>query len=416
MNVTAIIAEYNPFHNGHLYQIETIRKKHNADYIIVVMSGDFMQRGIPAVVNKYERCRMALLNGADMVFELPVYSALGSAEYFAKGAVSLLDKLGVVNYLHFGSESGDISILRECAKSITQETDAYKKALNVYLKQGLSFPAARSRALSDIHPGIDVQKVSRTPNNILGIEYIKALMQRSSAIKPVTLARKGAGYSSACLTSDSFVSANAIRNALFSKSCNAVKKHVPKSVYSLLAQEHLSTNDFSGILLYKMLSLSGKKDAFAEYYDVGRQISHTLHNNLSKFTSFNNFILLCKSKNLTYARICRGLMHILLDMTQENADSLKYNDYTQYARLLGFTSHGQDLLKSIKANTSIPLLTKPASALRQLTDTARMSFQSDIYAASVYESVRQQKRYRLSNNTVNTSFQNELTCELIKLP
>ena len=150
MNVTAVIAEYNPFHNGHLYQLRTIREQ-GADYIIIVMSGDFMQRGIPAIVSKYERCRMALSNGADLVFELPVYSALGSAEYFAQGAVSMLDKLGIVDVLHFGSESGDIALLTESAKIIAHETTSYKASLNNYLRQGISFPAARrlSKAASD---------------------------------------------------------------------------------------------------------------------------------------------------------------------------------------------------------------------------------------------------------------------------
>ncbi len=417
MKVTAVIAEYNPFHNGHLYQLDTIRKIHNTDMIIVVMSGDFVQRGIPAIVNKYERCRMALANGADLVFELPAYFALGSAEYFAQGAVSLLDKLGVVDLLHFGSEAGDISLLYEFTNmAIAHESDLYKAALNKYLKHGYSFPAARDNALSDLFPDQSVSKLISAPNNILGMEYIKALIQRNSAIKPVTLTRKGDGYTSDTLRPDCFASANALRKTLCQNAdADAVRNHVPMSVHALLQQMLLCANDFSEILSFKMLQTSTNKDAFAHYYDIGAQLSHTLHNNLPRYTSFEEFALLCKTKNLTYARICRGLMHILLEMTQESADALKRHDYAQYARLLGFTAHGKQLLKSIKANASIPVISRPSNALRQLSGTALMSLQSDVHAADIYDTVHQQKQLRLSGRTAGIIRHNELTSQIIKL-
>lgn len=443
MKVTAVIAEYNPFHNGHLYQLDAIRQTPGTDLIIVVMSGDFMQRGIPAIVDKYERCRMALENGADLVFELPVYFALGSAEYFAQGAVSLIDKLGVVDYLHFGSESGNISLLYEfTSMMLAHESDAYKTALNKYLKQGCSFPAARDNALSELLPDQKIRQLVSTPNNILGMEYIKALIQRNSTVKPMTIARKGEGYASDSLMTDGFASANAIRKALFQQSNTGnpatqdtdlnqfcIKDHVPTSVDTLLhCKELICANDFSEILLYKMqnevfqykvshnkLSPAARlKDTFAKYYDIGEQLSHTLYNNLPRYTTLETFALLCKTKNITYTRICRGLMHILLEMTQENANILKHNDYAQYARLLGFTEHGKQLLGSIKANASIPVITKPSSALRQLSDTALMSLQSDIHAADIYDSVQQQKQIRLSDTTTGIVRHNELTRQIIK--
>lgn len=487
MKVTAVIAEYNPFHNGHRYQLDSIRQTMDTDLIIAVMSGDFTQRGIPAIVDKYERCQMALENGADLVFELPVYFALGSAEYFAQGAVSLIDKLGVVDFLHFGSESGDIDLMYKfTSRMLANEPDAYKTALNRYLKRGYSFPAARDRALSELLP-VDIvptdapvpeksRQLFSAPNNILGLEYIKALIQRKSPVKPVTLARKGGGYSSDSLDTDSFASANAIRNALlrpsesvagshfaqdidltqntFSEIPACAKKHMPESVCAILRQKQfLYADDFSELLLYKMLqdkmfqdkmlqnnklqdkipkdkNFQGKmplnemsidklpKDAFAKYYDIGSQLSHTLYNNLPGYTTFEDFALSCKTKNLTYTRICRGLMHILLDMTQENADALKQNDYAQYARLLGFTEHGKQLLKTIKANASIPIITKLPDALRQLCDTALMSLRSDIYAADIYDGVRQQKQIRLSGvrsgQTGSLSRHNELTRQIIR--
>lgn len=443
MKVTAVIAEYNPFHNGHLYQLDTVRRTLDTDIIIVVMSGDFMQRGIPAIVDKYERCQMALENGADLVFELPVYFALGSAEYFAQGAVSLIDKLGVVDYLHFGSESGDISLLYKFTSTmLARESDAYKAALNRYLRQGCSFPAARDNALSELLPKPEIKQLVSAPNNILGIEYVKALVQRNSAVKPVTLARAGGGYASDSLTTGSYASANAIRKALFAaaqqispaqNTCPGIppciREHIPASVQPLLdPQILLCTNDFSEMLLYKMLQdqmrqgtalqTADMKDAFAKYYDVGSQLSHTLCRNLPEYTTFEDFALSCKTKNLTYTRICRGLMHVLLDMTQENADTLKQDDYAQYARLLGFTAQGMQLLKSVKANASIPVITRLASALRQLGGTARMSLCADIHAADIYDSVRQQKQIRLSdtrsNTPVNVTRRNERTRPIVK--
>ncbi len=421
MKVTAVIAEYNPLHNGHLYQLDTIRHTENSDIILVIMSGNFMQRGIPAIVNKYERCRMALLHGADLVFELPVYFALGSAEYFAQGAVSLADKLGVVDILHFGSESGNLSQILQYAKIVLDEPDWYKIELNKSLKRGCSFPAARSNALSKIFPSQDFQNFFHAPNNILATEYVKAILQRNSIIKPATLVRRGAAYTSISLESDSFISANAIRNALYSQSSNtatesAIQNYMPADVYTLLQnQERLYLEDFSEILLYKMLQKNGSKDAFADYFDVGRQLSHTLHNNLPHFISFDDYVLLCKTKNLTHSRICRSLMHILLELTQEQADILKQQDYTPYARLLGFTSRGQKLLKSIKANASIPIITKPSHGLKQLNGFALTTLQSDLFAANIYESIRQQKQRRQPHNPTSLHRQNELTSELIKI-
>lgn len=415
MKVTAVIAEYNPFHNGHLYQLRTIRTAEHADWIVVVLSGDFMQRGIPAIIDKYRRCQMALANGADLVFELPVYFALGSAEYFAQGAVSLIDKLGVVDSLHFGSECGDLPLIQDCARIIANESCQYQSLLNVYLKQGCSFPAARARAIAALFPEKDTGNLLNAPNNILSIEYVKALLQRNSAIQPATLARKGEGYASDVLDTEQFASANALRTALYhAASAESVKPHVPDTVYPLLSPlDFLYSDDFSEILLYKLLRDASGKDAFASYYDIGKQLSHTLYRHLPAFVSFEDFAMQCKTKNLTYARICRGLMHILLDMTQENADALKHYDYSQYARLLGFSRHGRDLLKSIKANASVPIVTKPAASLKQLDGTARISLLADLHAADIYDSIYQQKRRRLTKQTSAILRCNERTRQII---
>lgn len=404
MKTAAVIAEYNPFHNGHLYQLRAIREQLGADHIIVILGGDFMQRGIPAIMDKYERCRMALENGADAVFELPVYFALGSAEYFASGAVSLADKLGVVDYLHFGSECGRVEELAACAKMLSEETDAYKKALNTALKQGKPFPAARAFAMNT--------ELISTPNNILGVEYIKALIKRSSSITPVTICRNGGDYNSSSLIRGMSASAHAIREHLANmQELTALREFVPDNVYKGLdAAWHLHSfvfaDDFSQLLRYKLLGeLQHSSNALSCYYDVTRQLANTFANAIRLFTTFSEYALACKSKNLTYSRISRCLMHILLDLRQDTADALKASDYCLYARLLGFHARGRDLLGYMKKNAAIPIITKLPDALKKLDGIARASLKADIHASTVYQSVR----------SGNKPFPNELTREIVKL-
>lgn len=401
MKIAAIIAEYNPFHNGHLYQIETIKNQLGADHIIVVMSGNFVQRGAPAVIDKFTRCRMALENGADLVFELPVYFALGSAEYFAQGAVSLLDKLGVVDFLHFGSESGDIDVLSNCARKLLAESDIYQKNLRQQLRQGASFPVARSLAINteNFHSVLD------SPNNILAIEYIKALLQRNSHIKPVTLLRKGNGYHQVDMDDSPLASANAIRLFLQNnEDITALQMQLPHSVYSLLEDNQdeglMYTDDFSTALSYKLLSESMLPDfhGFDDYYDVTPQLSDIFIKNLNQLISFSDFCFSCKSRNYTLTRISRCLTHILLNMKQDIIQELKATDYCQYARLLGFSKSGQEVLKSIKCNASIPVISKLPKAEKELESTALSSLKADIYASQLYYMQRGQKYHRSALN------------------
>lgn len=417
MKIAAVIAEYNPFHNGHLYQLDTIRETVGADYIIIIMSGDFVQRGAPAIIDKYARCRVALSCGADAVFELPVYFSLGSAEYFAQGAVSLLDKLGAAEILHFGSECGDIGLLCECADMIADETDNYKDRLNFHLKEGKSFPLARSEAVKDLllhSQQKQMADIFSTPNNILALEYIKAIKQRKSPITPLTLKRRGADFHADILSNANLPSAHAIRKSLggsCSDDISHLAEHMPKPSLEALRQNTLLfQNDFSQILSYKLLQTADLGSSFSHYYDIGTELSNVITANSMQFSSFEEFAHLCKSKHLTYTRICRGLMHILLDMTQENADLLKSNDYCGYARLLGFrTENGKSaLLSRIKKSASIPIITSPTKGLRQLEGSALRSLKADIHAANIYETIKAQKMTPVSPL-------NEMTREIIRL-
>ena len=436
MKIAAVIAEYSPFHNGHLYQLNTIREELGADRIIVVMSGNFTQRGIPSLIDKFTRCKMALENGADVVFELPVYYATGSAEFFAQGAVSLLDKLGVVDILHFGSEDGDLDTLLSCAKILADEPVSFKESLTLLLKEGVSFPTAQAQALtSELKKHnfsanqLNLQQTISMPNNTLGIEYIKALLQRNSTIHPMTLKRKGNQYHELQLSDEQHASANAIRSFLHQltytnsetpvesddlakENYDSIKNQLPKSVYGYLVdknnQEFLFSDDFSTILYYKLLSEIQACNHVKEYYDVTEQISDIIIKNLSSFTTFSNFCLACKSKNLTYNRIHRCLTHILLDLKQEQILEYKANDYTSYARLLGFSEGGKDVLKSIKANSSIPVITKLPKALKeQVNPYALSSLKADIHTSQLYYMLQGQKYGHIAKN--------EFTQEIIRI-
>lgn len=433
MKIAAVIAEYNPFHNGHLYQLNTIREKLGADRILVVMSGNFTQRGIPAIIDKFDRCRMALENGADVVFELPVYYATGSAEFFAQGAVSLLDKLGVVDCLHFGSEDGSLDTLLTCAEILTNEPASFKEALSTFLKEGVSFPAAQAKALTaewekrntSITNQHDFQQTVALPNNTLGIEYIKALLQRKSPIQPITLKREGNQYHELKIADEQFASANAIRSFLSnltasnrlnvlsdSATTDSIQNQLPKSVYDYFVdkahQEFLFSDDFSTVLYFKLLTALHSVHGFEEYYDVTEPIRDIIAKNLIHFTTLSDFCLTCKSKNLTYNRISRCLAHILLDLRQELILEYKANDYTSYARLLGFTEGGKDVLKLIKHHSSIPVISRLSKAFKELENpSALSSLKADTHASQLYYMMQGQKYRHIAKN--------EYTQEMIRL-
>lgn len=427
MKIAGIIAEYNPFHNGHLYHLEQTRKKTDADYIIAVLSGDFVQRGVPAIIDKYARAQMALENGVDLVLELPAVYAAGSAEFFAMGAVSLLDKLGCVDSLCFGSEWGQLEPLSCIASLLLEESQAYRASLQHYLKSGCSYPKARSLALQDVLPANTNGSILNSPNNTLGVEYIKALQKRRSPIQPLTIQRQGSSYHDQALdngryTEDSddplfFSSASAIRQQITGLESTApytdmasMKAHMPKSVFQLLASQlnktfPVSSHDFSSLLFYKLL-LENEK-GFSHYQDMTPALSDKIRKNLNQYEDFEQFCGLLKSKDLTYSRISRCLLHILLDMTEEKLDEYTRQDFISYARILGFRKASAPLLTAIKANASIPLISKLADARLSLDNTGLSMLEKDIQASHIYSSVVSSK--------FSSPFCNEYTRPVITL-
>lgn len=397
MKTVGIIAEYNPFHNGHLYQLKKAKEITGADFAVVVMSGDFTQRGTPAVFDKYTRCRLSLLAGADLCIELPVVYATASAELFAKGAVSLLSALGV-DALCFGSECGEIAPLREIASLLFAEPPAYKEALNKALKEGLSFPSARAVAVRKCaHAGslsgadAAASDVLASPNNILGIEYLKALLalekNRQHAPVPYTIKREGDGYLSHTLSEESFCSAMALRKGIAEENPDLLR-YVPESIRQEFSdtcqtKSALCADDFSGMLFYKLLS---EKDAgYDSYLDVSSDLSDKIRKNLGTFITFSAF---CenslKSKDITLTRVYRSLLHILLSIKKEDLPAA-----APYARILGFREASFEVFGCL-SKENIPLLSRLKDASSLLSPEALSCLSKDIFAAQLYEHVRMQ--------------------------
>lgn len=414
MNVTGIIAEYNPFHRGHQYQIDYIKNVLRSDYVIVVMSGDYVQRGTPALLSKHLRTEMALRCGADLVLEMPVSVSTASAEAFAMGSVSILDSLQVVDQLCFGSEYGEVSALQGLAAILVREPEEYRRLLKSFLSEGRSFPAARSQALieyfknphhfegndfDDILMSLvnQIIQILNSPNNILGIEYCKALLRLDSSIRPVTLKRQGMGYHETVLNEqftsapEHFASASAIRNALKSDSkINGVLKKVPNEAASILEtavnkNEFLLEDDFSLLLQYCLLNET--PESLISYADMSKDLAARICNQINHFENFTQFTELLKTKELTYTRIQRALLHTILKIREQPKG-------IPYARVLGFRKSSSPLLKEIKQHTTIPVITKAADASGILSADGQKIWNDNLRASNIYESILAQKTGR----------------------
>ena len=398
MKVAGVITEYNPFHNGHKYQLEQIKRQTSADYIVVVMSGDFVQRGEPAIIDKYERTRMALLSGADLVLELPSVFATASAEFFAGGGVSVLKNTGIVDTLCYGVESVDHELTKLVAGVLKNPPAEYSTSLARLIQGGMSFPAARSRALCEYFRDTydsaseKLDTFIASPNNILAIEYEKALMDCDITGFPIQ--RVGEGYHSIDSTSE-FSSATAVRGVI--STLIDIDKHntitnmqldnswisakfsqlMPSDcadilVNCILGGHIVFPDDISEMLYYRLLTVKYK--GFAQYADCTKELSAKIVKNIYKYESFTQFCNLLKSKNLTYTRISRVLTHILLGIENDDFNICMDNPYL---RILGFKKSSGELMHLLKKRASTPIITKVADAPYELIF-------KDIFAADLY--------------------------------
>lgn len=358
MNVVGIIAEYNPFHEGHAYQIQKAKEQCGAEFAVVVMNGDFVQRGEPAIFDKYTRTKEALLGGADLIFELPVRFGLSSAGDFAMGGVLALNALPFVTHLCFGTETGDLTPLLQAATFLCDEPDSYRTRVKHFVKQGILYPKARSLALA-AESGLPTETWD-SPNNILGLEYCVALQKLHSKIKPFTIRREGQGYhdNDTPALSD-FPSATFLR----------------KQIRKAGEKENLSLSDFSSLIGYSLLTA---KD-LCRIKDITPDLSDRIQNELPKYREINEFVKTIKNPSLTTGRIKRSFFQCLFDIEKEEP-------VMPYLRVLGMKKEASSLL-SQKENASCQILTKLAFDVPKMDDTAKKLFAKDLLASDLYRQV-----------------------------
>ena len=384
MKVVGIIAEYDPFHNGHLYQIEYAKNELKADAVVVVMSGDFTQRGEPALLDKYTRSKMAVYGGADLVIMMPVAYSTSSAEYFAGSGLGLLSSCGIVTDLLFGAESDDIERLSHAADILSDESVEFKARLNAGLKKGLSFSKARADALPT-----ELSELISHPNNILAIEYLKAIKKLDLGITPHALKREGADYSGQVIN-DQYASASYIREQLKSGQTDLIKqidRYLPGKSYDILAEaavnnELVYPDNCTRWFKYKTNYDFYKGNKFEEYADISKDLAKRMDRSRpGNCSSINQYIDSLKCKNYTRASISRAICHYLLNITPAD----RY-DPAPYLRILDFSKHGRSLMQEISTLADIPMFCNVNDGLKMLSDKPELlnMLKKDIYAADIY--------------------------------
>lgn len=397
MNICGIVAEYNPFHNGHEYHIKKAKELTGADYIIVCMSGDFVQRGLPAISDKYSRCRAALCGGADMVVELPVIFSTASAENFARGAISILAGLGC-DYIAFGSETGDIEKLYKAAEIYEIAEEEHSHEIAFYLSEGYSYVKAINEVISQYYGDAGILGEPES-NDKLGIAYIRAVGRLGKNIKCCAVTREGGAYLDDDISSGSALS---IRNTLHRSSDPwTIKDLIPEYSYNAMFEDEnrscpVYVNDFSDMMYMKLRSIIDNDNGLEllrSYSDVSQNIAGKIIKGLNTFSAFDRFAYSLLSAEYTMSRINRALTHILLDIKADFVQD-KDNENASYARLLGFKKESSKLLPEVKKRSEIPLVSKLADYNKDVNKVGAEMFAKDMFASDLYEHVASVKYSR----------------------
>jgi len=408
MNIVGIITEHNPFHNGHLYHVRKAREECAADLVVSVMSGHFLQRGEPALFNKWARAEMAVRGGVDLVVELPTAFSVRSASAFALGSISLLDRMGVVTHVCFGSEAGNTDMLWPAARVLACEPVKFKEILSTLLNTGLPYPAARAEALTRYlaQQGVNLpEETFKSPNNILGIEYLKALINTGSSIVPSAIKRFAAGYhdreidpvstgvdsannDSANNGPANIASATSIRERLISdNNCtDGIAAVVPTTSLEVIKREiaggrgPVFIDNYDRVLFYLLRTLSH------EYLSLLNDVGEGLENRILEVSlaadSVRKLLQGVKTKRYTWTRIQRILSYILLGYTRDMAHAFEKNG-PLYIRVLGLSAKGRASLKKIKKQASVPVITRTSPFLGKGDNIAQM-LAFDVRATDIY--------------------------------
>ncbi|WP_169083113.1 nucleotidyltransferase [Paenibacillus sp. PL91] len=390
MRTVGLIVEYNPFHNGHLYHLQQSRKITQADAVVAVMSGHFLQRGEPALLDKWARTRMALEGGCDLVIELPVAYATQAAEWFAYGAVSLLEATGVVDSFCFGTENGELEPLLQAAEIVANEPQAFKTLLKQHLQTGISYPSAYSSAitayLSEQGYASAANFPFSLPNHTLALHYLIALKRLGGKMEPFTITREKAQYNQDTPTDSLIASATAIRKLLLEqRSLEEARAYVPETTYRILTQEWsagrcpISWEPFTDALLHGIVTRSPAE--LTLMHEISEGLEHRLLNALPKLASrqFEDLLEALKTKRYTRTKLQRALLAILLGHNKADLTQEKLASGVEYIRVLGFTEKGKHLLRRMRKSAELPVLlsaARPPKPFRYL--------ELDTQASSVY--------------------------------
>lgn len=386
MKHIGIIAEYNPFHNGHQYQLQKARELFPDKKIIILMSGNYVQRGEPAIYNKYLRTQCALSSYADIIMELPLLFSCASAEHFAQASIQAFQKLGVIDTLCFGAETDNLPLLQEIAHLLVTEPDAYRTHLQQELKKGNSFPKARMLAITTILQQPEIAEILSQPNNILAIEYLKAIENYNADITPIIIKRKGKHYHDPLMNSE-FSSATSIRKALKANS-EPHSQAIPQRTFDIIkaspTAKPLFASDF-----YEMLQFAMWKEynSFNHFQDITQDLSNQIQALRNYPQTWEELIYTLSSKQYTTTRIQRILLNILLGITKNEISDCKAMGYISYLRLLGFKKEASTILKEIKEQNTIPIINKVADAKNYLSENDLTKFENELHRTHLYNQV-----------------------------
>lgn len=385
--ILGIIAEYNPLHNGHIYHIQESQNKINADYTICIMTGNFTQRGEAAQLDKWSRAKMALEAGIDLVIELPLIYSISSAENFSFGCINIFEQLKIVNTLSFGSECGDINILKTISKILCEEPKEYVSILNHELSTGISFPKAREKALlmylNDIRKYANVLSGS---NNILGIEYLKTLAKQKSKITPITIKRKYVEHTDNNKIINGFASGSAIRQNIYKPSY--ISKAVPEESFNIIDDKIKHGQIISGLksyekeIIFKLRTMPIEE--IAKLADVTEGLENLIKKSVNNCNNIDDLINLIKSKRYTQTRLQRIMLYALFNITKEDMENSKKG--VPYIRILGMNENGKNILATLsKSNKKINIITSPKAFMDKCNNKiAKSMFEKDILASNIY--------------------------------
>ena len=389
MKVLGIIAEYNPMHTGHIYHINEAKKITNSDYVIAIMSGSFTEQGNIAMLDKFTRAKEAINSGVDLVIELPTIYAVSDGGSFANKAIQILNDLNIVDSICFGAETDNISKLNNIANTIVVNEEKIWDDIKENLKKGISFANARNEALKIFLKDDEINLVN-TPNNILGIEYLKSIITLNSNITPYCIKRESNDFNDNIITQE-YTSSTSIRKYLEDgKDIQNISEYISKNTLnSILNSKVLFNKDIFEILKYKIITMFNEK--LRNIYGITEGLENKIQSEIIDSYTYEDFIFKLKSKRYELSKIKRMLIHILLDTTKEDFEKLKDSN-SNYAHVLAFNHDKKEILSYMSKNSNIPILTSiNDNTLAKLTQNQRKLIDYDLNASNIYSILNETK-------------------------